>query len=659
VKLSIVIVNYNVRYFLEQALLSVQRAIGDLETEVWVVDNHSVDDSVAMVRQHFPWVKLIVNEHNPGFSVANNQAIRRSRGEYVLLLNPDTVLREDTLQRCAAYLDAHPDVGGLGVRMIDGAGNFLPESKRGLPTPWVAFTKATGLSRLFPRSRLFNRYHLGYLSPDEIHEVDVLAGAFMWLRRSVLDEIGLLDEQFFMYGEDIDLSYRIQQAGYRNVYFPATSIIHYKGESTKKGSLNYVRVFYQAMILFARKHFSGGQAGLYVGLLRVAVYLRAGLTLVHQFFRRVAWPLVDAVLLYAGLAFWKHFWAVYHFNDAEYYAEAIYFWNFPLYVGIWLLAFFFSGAYDRPFRPGRLVRGWLTGTLVLLAIYGLLSEGMRSGRALVLLGAVWALALPLLVRYGYNLLRHGKLRLSGQLSPRLAIVGSAVERDRVLRLLQRAEVRNNYIGRVRPAASAGLADDSIGTAAELPAIAEIYRLEELIFCAKDVSSQEIMSWMTQLGPGIQYKILPETGISIIGSHSKDSPGQLYTVDISYRIDQPVQRRNKRVFDLLLSLVLLGCWLLLLGWWWLPRPLGRWSAIGSVLLGRRTWVGYFPGSTHLRDLPRLRPGVLPPYTGRGGDLEEATKRHLNVLYAKDYAVEDDWRVVWQVLQGGTRSESDRA
>jgi GT2 family glycosyltransferase len=232
VKVSIIIVNYNVRYFLEQALLSVQRAMAGLEAEVWVVDNHSVDDSVEMVRRDFPWVRLIANAHNPGFSIANNQAIRASTGEYVLLLNPDTVVQEDTLRQCVAYMDAHPDVGGLGVRMIDGAGNFLPESKRGLPTPWVAFAKAFGLSRLFPRSRVFNRYHLGYLSEHETHEIDVLAGAFMWLRRTVLDEIGLLDEQFFMYGEDIDLSYRIQRAGYRNVYFPRTSIIHYKGEST-------------------------------------------------------------------------------------------------------------------------------------------------------------------------------------------------------------------------------------------------------------------------------------------------------------------------------------------------------------------------------------------------------------------------------------------
>ncbi|MEL6867301.1 MAG: glycosyltransferase family 2 protein, partial [Bacteroidota bacterium] len=240
-KLSVIIVNYNVKYFLEQALLSVRKAAARVETEVFVVDNNSVDESVSMVREKFPEVILIANKDNPGFSIANNQAIRQSNGEYVLLLNPDTVVEEDTFEKCVAFMDAHPRAGALGVKMIDGSGAFLPESKRGFPSPLVAFYKTFGLSRLFPKSQIFNHYHLGYLDKDENHEVEVLAGAFMFLRASVLEKVGLLDETFFMYGEDIDLSYRIVKAGYKNYYFSATTIIHYKGESTKKGSLNYVR----------------------------------------------------------------------------------------------------------------------------------------------------------------------------------------------------------------------------------------------------------------------------------------------------------------------------------------------------------------------------------------------------------------------------------
>ena len=215
-KLSVIIVNYNVAHFLEQALNSVFKALKNVDGEVFVVDNNSVDSSVAMVQAKFPQVHLIANKENVGFSKANNQAIRLSQGEYVLLLNPDTVVEEDTFEKCIRFMDETPDAGGLGVKMVNGKGEFLPESKRGIPLPSVAFYKLFGLSKLFPKSQRFGAYHLTYLDENEIHSVEVLAGAFMLLRKSVLDQIGLLDEDYFMYGEDIDLSYRILKGGYKN-----------------------------------------------------------------------------------------------------------------------------------------------------------------------------------------------------------------------------------------------------------------------------------------------------------------------------------------------------------------------------------------------------------------------------------------------------------
>ena len=200
-----------------------------------------------MLNEKFPEVKIIANKENLGFAKANNQAIREAEGEYILLLNPDTLVEEDTFEKTIAFMGSHPDAGGLGVKMVDGKGKFLKESKRGLPTPSVAFFKMTGLARIFPRSPLFARYYLGHLSDDEIHEVEILSGAFMLLRREVLQKTGLLDEDYFMYGEDVDLSYRILKAGYKNYYFPLTRIIHYKGESTRKSSVNYVFTFYQSI----------------------------------------------------------------------------------------------------------------------------------------------------------------------------------------------------------------------------------------------------------------------------------------------------------------------------------------------------------------------------------------------------------------------------
>jgi GT2 family glycosyltransferase len=215
-KISVIIVNYNVEYFLEQCLNSVRKALENVSGEVFVVDNNSIDGSVEMVAQKFPEVNLIANKDNRGFSKANNQAIELSSSEYVLLLNPDTVVEEDTFTKVIQFMNDHPDAGGLGVRMLDGKGNFLPESKRGLPTPSVAFYKIFGLSRLFPKSKRFSQYHLGNLSEFETNEIDILSGAFMLMRKEALDKVGLLDEAFFMYGEDVDLSYRIQLGGYKN-----------------------------------------------------------------------------------------------------------------------------------------------------------------------------------------------------------------------------------------------------------------------------------------------------------------------------------------------------------------------------------------------------------------------------------------------------------
>ena len=287
-KLSVIIVNYNVEHFLEQCLLSVQKASKGIEVEVFVVDNNSIDGSINMIKEKFPEVIMIVNNENVGFSKANNQAIRLAKGELVLLLNPDTIVEEDTFKKCIQFMENNENAGGLGVKMIDGKGKFLPESKRGLPTPAVAFYKIFGLSALFPRSKKMGQYHLGYLSKDENHEIQILSGAFMLIKKKVLDKIGLLDENFFMYGEDIDLSYRSIQGGYKNYYLSETNIIHYKGESTKKGTLNYVKTFYEAMIIFTKKHFKGSKAGLFIMMLNIAIYFRAFLRILSNLSKKIS-----------------------------------------------------------------------------------------------------------------------------------------------------------------------------------------------------------------------------------------------------------------------------------------------------------------------------------------------------------------------------------
>ena len=271
--MSVIIVNYNVKYFLEQCLYSVRAAVTGMDAEVFVVDNNSTDGSVEYLRPKFPEVVFIENKDNPGFAKANNQAIRQCTGEYVLLLNPDTVVGEESLRSLCFQMDEDPEIGAIGVKMLNGHGVFLPESKRAFPSPWVSFCKIFGLSKLFPNSPAFARYSLPYLDKEQTHKVEVLAGAFMLLRHEALDKVGLLDESFFMYGEDIDLSYRIVLGGYKNLYVPER-ILHYKGESTKHGDLRYIRAFYGAMLIFYKKYYPGAGWLMRI-LIRLAVLLKA------------------------------------------------------------------------------------------------------------------------------------------------------------------------------------------------------------------------------------------------------------------------------------------------------------------------------------------------------------------------------------------------
>ncbi len=643
-KLSIVIVNYNVRYFLEQALLSVRKAIRGIDAEVFVVDNNSVDDSVEMVRVRFPEVILIANKHNPGFSIANNQAIHQSKGEYVLLLNPDTIVNEDTFQKCIDFMDEHPEAGGLGCRMIDGSGKFLPESKRGFPSPFVAFCKTFGLSTLFPKSKIFGRYHLGYLDEHEVHEIEVLAGAFMLMRKSVLDEVGLLDESFFMYGEDIDLSYRIIKGGYKNYYFPETTIIHYKGESTKKGSLNYVRVFYNAMIIFAKKHFTGTKGWLFILMLQAAIYFRAGITLFSNILKKATLPLLDAGLIAMGLFFLKDFWANYYFKDPDYYDASFLYVNIPLYTSIWILSIFFSGGYDENYSLRRPVRGLLLGSVLLAAVYGFLDLEFRSSRMLIVLGAFWAFFAVILTRLALHFIQYKNFNLGRANTSNLCLVGSIEETERSLKLLQQAGVNRNIIGSILPEGEKR-EKTSLGYFSQMDEIVRIYKIDEIIFCSKDIPSHEIMEAMTRLGPAISYRILPEESLSIIGSQSKNTSGKLYTIDIEYKISNSLNKRNKRLSDILFSLFSLILFPLI--FLTVPDKYGFLRNIFQVLIGRKTWVGYATTKGKRWSLPKVRKSVLSPSDAFGGNIsDDETLQRLNFLYAKDYTSSEDWHIIWK-------------
>ncbi len=641
--LSIIIVNYNVRHFLEQCLHAVQRAMEGIDAEVWVVDNNSVDGSVGAIREKFPRVKIIENHQNLGFSKANNQAIKMSGGRYVLLLNPDTVVEEDTFKKCIEFMDAHPDAGALGVKMIDGKGEFLPESKRSLPTPMVSFYKMFGLSSLFPRSRRFGRYHLGYLDREKTHRVDILAGAFMFIRKETLEKTGLLDESFFMYGEDIDLSYRITEAGYHNYYFPGTTIIHYKGESTKKGSLNYVKMFYQAMIIFAGKHFTSRKARTFSILINLAIYFRAALSVARRFISRIYRPVLDAVIIYLGYMFALPFWEQVRFDMPGYYPPLFLRAVVPVYILVWLISIYYSGGYDKPLKVFSFLKGHIIGTLVILVIYALLPLNWRFSRALIFLGSAWAIISTLGIRMLFHLARFRDYEIDLNKQKRMVIVGNEEEAHRVSTLLMETQAKPDIIGFVS-ASPDQTGPGYIGNMDQIHDIVSINRIDEIVFCSKDLPSQGIIRIMTRLiGASLDFKIAPPESLSIIGSNSINTAGDLYTIHFN-SIGRESNRRNKRLFDVVSSLLLL----LTFPFWFLFVK-GKLKSVGhcvQVLLGIRTWVGYIkPENEEVPDLPLLKRGILSPGSHIPPDkLHPERRKEINVVYAKDYRVFNDLLII---------------
>ncbi|WP_205499699.1 glycosyltransferase family 2 protein [Rufibacter psychrotolerans] len=621
--LSVIIVNYNVSYFLEQCLLSVRKAAQGLQVEVFVVDNNSVDGSVEMVRRRFPEVILLANKDNLGFSKANNQAIRQAQGKYVLLLNPDTVVEEDTFVACFGFMEAHPKAGALGVKMMDGAGQFLPESKRGLPTPWVAFCKVFGLSALFPTSSLFNRYHLGHLSSEKIHQVDILAGAFMFMRAEALEKVGLLDENFFMYGEDIDLSYRIKEGGYEVYYFPQTRIIHYKGESTRKTSVNYVFMFYRAMMVFARKHFSGRQAWLYSFLIQLAIYLRAGIAILARAVQHAFPIMLDGLCLALGVLVGEKV------VPNPFSLEFSPMW--AAYFGVWLGAAYFSGAYDRPTRLYWLLRGMLWGSILLMAFSSVVGiVGTINKKHLlvaVLVGLVGMTAWRLL----WHFRQYGHWRFGEQKAKRIAVVGSSKEVKRAALLLRQAGAQEP-VARLEP-------QHTPADLRQIQEVIQIYKINELIFCGKDLAVSQIIEWMVQIhNRAVEFKILPENSAYIIGSSSKNAPGDYYALHIEVNLLNPYHQRNKVVLNSLVSALLL-----------LAAPVLIWRIRGKKqflknclgnLVGLYQWVGLKATAT-----PDAKPAILSPVDKVNSQrISPMAARQIEVVYAKDYTPYDDLTIL---------------
>lgn len=645
-KLSVIIVNYNVQYFLENCLNSVFSSSKEIDFEVFVVDNNSVDGSLKMLEEKFPQVKVIANKDNRGFSVANNQAIKEAKGEYVLLLNPDTVVEENTFKVCCNFMDLHPKSGGLGVKMLDGKGNFLPESKRGLPTPAVAFYKIFGLSALFPKSEKFGQYHLGHLSKEENHQIEILSGAFMMMRKSVLDEIGLLDENFFMYGEDIDLSYRITQAGYTNHYLADTQIIHYKGESTKKSSINYVFVFYRAMAIFAKKHFSNKNAQLFSTLINFAIYIRAGLAVLTRTIKHFLLPIVDSVFIGSVVYFFKEYYEDnVKFIEGGAYPEEVQTFGIPIIITIYLISNLFNGAFSIPTSFKKIVSGVFSGSALVLMMYSLLSEDYRFSRAIILFTVLYtAFAIPL-VRY---LLHVTKIRkFSTNKAQRIAIVGKSEELKRISSFLKKTLIEPEKIINVNADNEGSNNSGFSARLYQLKDIIDIYDINEVIFCAKDLSSAQIIEQMGAIEKeDVDFKIAPPESLYIIGSKSIESSGEYYIL-ASDTILKPVNQKNKRILDIFLSLFFLLFSPLL--FWVVAERKNYFKNLFNVLVSTSSFVGFYSSDEIADKNLKVKKGILNPTDLHDSfGLDQETIEQLNFEYGRDYSIGKDLEIVFKNL-----------
>ncbi len=621
---------------MEQCLNSVKKALEKVSGEVFIVDNNSIDGSVEMVRRKFPEYNLIANKDNKGFSRANNQAIHLSNSEYVLLLNPDTVVEEDTFVKVVDFMDSHPDAGGLGVRMLDGKGKFLPESKRGLPTPEVAFYKIFGISKLLSKSKKFGRYHLGYLSEFETNEIEILSGAFMLMRAEALEKVGLLDEAFFMYGEDIDLSYRIIKGGYKNYYFPETRIIHYKGESTKKSSVNYVFVFYRAMVIFAEKHFSQKNAKLFSFLINSAIYFRAFLAIITRFIKKVTLPLIDTLYVTTGLLLMVNYW-----RQAQVeFPENILKIAIPTYAAVWMLSIFYNNGYDNPIKPKSILKGTFFGTLIILVFYGLLPKEWQFSRLFILTGTLWVFSYYIISRVFLHFSAQGRFTLSPNKNKKFVVVGSLEEANRVADLIRQT---NNHVELIEFVSSEETKSDGfVGTINQLDQIVYIHDIHEVIFCAKDTKAQTIIHWMSNLTSNkLDFKIAQPESMFLIGSNSIDTAGDLYVLNIN-SISKKSSIRNKRTFDFLAGIIILVLSpLLMIG---IKNKKHFFRNIIEVILGKKSIVGYYTIDLEPTiQLPKIKKGILTPVDPSSLQDKELSNK-LNLIYARDYKILKDFNIL---------------
>ncbi len=554
-EISIIIVNYNVKHFLEQCLMAVEKAKHALNIEIIVVDNASVDGSQAMVKKKFPQVRLIENSKNLGFARANNLALKIAQGKYVLILNPDTLIQEDTLLMLKNFLDEHPDVSAVGCKLINPDGSFQVASRRSIPTPWVAFTKIIGLSRIFPKSRIFGKYNLTYISPDIESEVDVLSGSLMMIRKQIIDRVGYFDEDYFMYGEDIDLCYRIIKAGGKIYYTPKTKAIHYKGESTKKGEFSYITNFYSSMLIFINKHFKDHYSVFVKIILTLGIYLRAYVAYTVSFLKSTAAPLFDLALILLSIFVAIKIWLP-HYQLSKF--RTI----FPVYVLVWFISMYLSGAYQPKgrYHLKPIIGGAIVGLLI-NSTFTYFFKQFAYSRVVVLIAFVLMVIILGLWRIIYRWFGPHSIKNPLSRLHRTIIVGTGKEGLRILKKLRtRPDIPYEICGFVDfDEKNVGKEIDGtevLSTIEKIKEVIRVQKIDDVIFSSDRMSNKQILETISYAsGTGVNFRIVPHQLEYIIAKASVDEIDNLPLLEFVSTYD-PVDFMVKRISDIMISLILI-------------------------------------------------------------------------------------------------------
>lgn len=613
-------------------------ACKNIDAEIIVIDNHSSDGSRVFFQNRFDKVHFIWNEENTGFAKANNQALRQAKGAYILFLNPDTLVPEDCMEKCIAFIRSKNNRCAIGVKMVDGTGTFLKESRRAFPDPVTSIYKLSGLTALFPRSQVFARYYLGHLDKNKVHETDVLSGAFIMAPHSILKEVNGFDESFFMYGEDVDLSYRIQQAGYQNFYFPDTTIIHFKGESTKKGSLNYVRMFYNAMSIFVKKHYGSSRAGVYNIFIQAGIGVRAFFSALSRFIKWVGLPALDALLIL--LSFWvvKSFWAAAVRPYIDFTSQMLWI-AFPAFTVLFLITSYYSGLYDNGYQQSRLNSATIASTLVLFTVYALLPESAKFSRGILFFSILFAYLLITILRvvlYSSGIISKKK----NINTPFIAIIGAENEAAPVLNIMRSTGKEDLVLGRI--AVNTLPESNTLGNLGNMHTIFKTGLLKKLIYCQGTLSYRDIIASVQQLPHHVDAAFYTQDCHSIIESQDKQTTGKYLSSAEYFRLNNPLYRRSKRLLDVSTAILLLLTFPVHVI---LKNHRGKFfKNIFLIVLNRKSFIGY---ATANIGLPPLKTGLLST-TGLPASrntLPVQALHHSDRMYALHYSVFTDLSLIW--------------